>query len=126
MKDTKGLQIGNLLYYKGTDNHCEVSLIHGKNHYDCRDEYGSFIPNGEYEPIQLTQEWLLQLGFKETAEDFLSIKTKKKGVYLEINLKTKRTILFDKGYVELVFTKHVHQLQNLYFALTNKELILCQ
>jgi len=77
-------------------------------------------------PITLTPQWVLELGFKPLIDGFYRIKTKKRGVYLEINLKTKRAILFNKGYVELAFPKYVHRLQNLYFALTNKELTLCQ
>jgi len=66
--------------------------------------------------IPLTEEWLIKLGFHEVL-----------GVYAvygrELNLK-----LID-GYWEFYFKgkyvsviKHVHQLQNLYFALTGVEL----
>lgn len=74
------------------------------------------------EPIPLTEEWLLRFGFK------------KKGKYFEIE---ENDFLVEQGVdkfffgwennwaatndVELI---HVHQLQNLYFALTANELTL--
>ncbi len=58
------LRVNNLLYFKNTKDIAKVSLIHDK-HFDCRDEYGSFIPNGNYEPIELTEEWLLKMGFEK-------------------------------------------------------------
>jgi hypothetical protein len=74
------------------------------------------------EPIILTEEWLLKFGFEKTTDGFLRIKTRKRGVFLEINLKTKRFILFNSFFIELLFLKNVHQLQNLYFALIGEEL----
>lgn len=61
---TSELMIGNLLRYKGTEYIATVDLIHGEKHFDCRDEFGSFTPNGEYEPIPLTEDWLDKLGFE--------------------------------------------------------------
>lgn len=61
---TSQLMIGNTLKYKGTEYLATVDLIHGKKHFDCRDEFGSFTPNGEYEPIPLTPELLDDLGFE--------------------------------------------------------------
>jgi len=83
--------------------------------------------NPTLQSIPLTEEWLLNFGFKKSSEGFFSIKTNKRSINLEINLKTKRTILFNnlnKSYVDLMASKYVHQLQNLYFSLTEKELTL--
>ena len=61
---TSELRINNLLRYEGTEDIAKVNLIHGDNHFDCRDEFGSFTPNGTYEPITLTEEWLIEkMGF---------------------------------------------------------------
>jgi len=60
---TGDLRIGNLLHYKGTTHTATVEIIHGKNHFDCRDEHGMFTPNGEYGPIAIDAEWLLAFGF---------------------------------------------------------------
>lgn len=118
------LRIGNLLYYKGTTNIAKVELIHNK-HFDCRDEYGGFTPNGAYEPIPLSEEVLLKCRFEkcEKHENFYQI---------ILNDWTKIYVAFhEKQYaVELSVSKHsfcpkvkhLHQLQNLYCSLTGEEL----
>jgi len=63
---TQELRIGNFLHYAGTNYVAKVDLIHGRNHFDCRDESGSFTPNGSYSPIPLTEQWLLD--FTEDGE----------------------------------------------------------
>ncbi len=75
------------------------------------------------EPIPLTEEWLIKFGFKKRLDDQYS-DFKKVCV----------GILSDSFYVGVHFgyeyyeyitkVKYVHQLQNLYFALTGEELIL--
>lgn len=85
-------------------------------------------------PIPLTEDWLFKLGF-ELEENLWYNKTYftdcneyAEEMGITINLKTKRCGVYDKDQNGLAMTglviKHVHQLQNLYFALTNKELIL--
>ena len=74
-------------------------------------------------PITLTEEWLLKFGFKNKEEKWFDISIGREKI-LGINLFNKKVVI---GFgVDLVGTfshiKHVHQLQNLYFALTNKEL----
>jgi len=63
-----------------------------------------------YEPIPLTEEWLLKFGF----EKHLNIFINKQGW----------CIYFENGILrwQSVILEHVHQLQNLYFALTGEEL----
>lgn len=81
----------------------------------------------EIQPILLTKEWLLKFRFKKSEEDFYSIKTGRKNVTLEICLSEQRTILFNKRlneYIELKNIEYVHQLQNLYFALTGEEITI--
>jgi len=97
------------------------------------------IVNGDtnYKPILLTEEWLLKFGFG-TPKDF------DKGYWLEtpvigiekawLQPEVKMYLKYNNFNIELwdyhcqfkIECKHVHQLQNLYFALTNKELTLCQ
>jgi hypothetical protein len=83
-----------------------------------------------YKPIPLTEEWLVKFGFVkdkkhnnccdlELENDFYL-----QGVgYGKSNIKYE-VILTDSNDNELTLVKHVHQLQNLYFALTNEELII--
>lgn len=76
-----------------------------------------------YKPIPLTEEWLLKFGFEESENCY----------ELEINGSIS---IFFAGYlgvmIDGVFSFldkdqfYVHQLQNLYFALTNEELTLKQ
>lgn len=79
-----------------------------------------------YEPIPLTEEWLVKLGFKKR-ELSLSHNTK-----LYVCLKTENEYFNDGKCLILAQEcpyismpcKYVHQLQNLYFALTGEELTL--
>jgi hypothetical protein len=62
-----------------------------------------------YDPIPLTEEWLLKFGL-------MSIKT-------ELGLwNNGDAIYFNYGLEKSIQLKYVHQLQNLYFALTGEEL----
>ena len=70
----------------------------------------------EYEnkPIPLTEEWLLKFGFEKAKEGDYTM-----GVYT-VFIREYISISNYHGYIADI--KHVHQLQNLYFALTNTEL----
>ena len=73
-----------------------------------------------FEPIPLTEEWLLKLGF-DFGSDFIG-----ECFFIEFDDKNDFFIHIenDKFYYNYdeIEIKHVHQLQNLYFALTNNEL----
>lgn len=129
--EIKSLRIGNLLIYNG-------DLIHVTSlSLDIDDEYEETIGFCKYgetsnehggwnrslcldlSPIQLTPEWLERLGFTKDDD--------------EVDQKTGRTVegrWRHEGYLEwpgLYYLpdyelKHLHQLQNLYFALTGEEL----
>jgi hypothetical protein len=78
------------------------------------------------DPIPLTEEWLLKFGFKK--RDVLSsvlydMKNPRFSVYLNppIDKSNKWNIL---GIEKNINIKHVHQLQNLYFAITGAELTI--
>jgi hypothetical protein len=85
--------------------------------------------SGYHKPIPLTEEWLLRMGFEIN-------KRPSKDIYIEFN--PRMAILFNQGNVgemDLIqdgkfisfkhgHIKYVHQLQNLYFALTNEELTM--
>ncbi len=83
----------------------------------------------EYNPIPLTEEWLLKFGwFKEDYMNYCSEEP------TEFCIPMMRIVNFKPNEGETMFMcnkngvrlKHVHQLQNLYFALTGKELKLKQ
>lgn len=73
-------------------------------------------------PIKLTEEWLLKFGFEKDEDGCLCHE------YPDSNCKfyfVKDFIQVAKGYAAIFNYKHinyVHQLQNIYFALTGKEL----
>ena len=72
----------------------------------------------KFKPILLTEEWLLKFGFDKNDElNFVNFSFT---VHFWSN---NNSYMYNwiGGNIEL---KYVHQLQNLYFALTNKELIL--
>lgn len=78
------------------------------------------------EPIPLTEEWLLKFGFDEDGEQFNF-----KGLSIELIGDDGRWCLYmldEYHNVEssIALFKHVHQLQNLYFALTGEELTLSE
>ena len=72
----------------------------------------------EFDPIPLTEEWLLKVGAKEL--------NAKRDVLKEFVLKTVRIEMSNSGNFyyknSKLILESVHQLQNLYFALTGKEL----
>ena len=82
-----------------------------------------------YEPIPLTEEWLIKFGFERNDNTKLS-----DSFYWIMVGRSELHINPDNGVLwihrnENIFNnpclvKHVHQIQNLYFALTGEELIL--
>lgn len=73
-------------------------------------------------PIPLTEDWLLKFGFDKGSDiigDCFYIELKNNDDFV-IHIEDYNMFLFDDN-LEI---KHVHQLQNLYFALTQKELTI--
>jgi len=96
----------------------------------CEYDYQEFDSKIEYlKPILLTEEWLLKFGFKEY-KDF----GHKTGCFDYINfgfsylIDTKKIRIMHKGnnmsHILQNEVHYVHQLQNLYFALTGEELTI--
>jgi len=89
-----------------------------------------------YEPIPLTEKWLLKLGFgditNECATKAVNIKTFCKTFRVE-GCNEQQTIFIELGSRGWTFKSigyplynYVHQLQNLYFALTSQELKIAE
>lgn len=74
-----------------------------------------------YQPIPLTEEWLLKFGFGWSIQHQAHYLYKFDYV-IDICNGFCRLIKYKRSGVELVSIKYVHQLQNLYYALTNTEL----
>lgn len=86
---------------------------------------GSEIYN--FEPIPLTEECLLKFGFKETSDkDFIGgLYTRgKDGFYINKETMSYCGIDYEGTIDDIVEINYVHELQNLYFALTKEELTM--
>ncbi len=104
------LRIGNLIQHnKGNNffvnpNHLIVMMMDVSHNYN---------------PIPLTEEWLFKFGFEigYNQKKMLDVYCKDFGLLIERS---------NGGnfYYKKVFIQYVHQLQNLYFALTGEELVL--
>jgi hypothetical protein len=123
--DCKELRIGNLIKWGDS-----IQVIEAIFNYNT--ELPTVMCNpleaerylSEFEPIPLTEEWLKRLGLKyQFDSDTYEINFKYDCNKIIVDLFTKH-VCVDTGlnsiYIEHI--KFVHQLQNLYFALTGKEL----
>jgi len=99
------LRIGNWVYMFGSTSVCSKVNIKSIEFYDLM------------EPIPLTEEWLERFGFEFDGEwwDYLNF---------GINIRQNRCSesLGEFGFNYYPIPKYVHQLQNLYYALTGEEL----
>ena len=111
--EAKELRIGN---YLKTDRECqddyvEVVEIYNENYF-CTCSAGLNYQKEHVKPIPLTEEWLERFGC-----DLIVFDITKGDVGFDFWLVPKWS-----DYSISVNLEHVHQLQNLYFALTQEEL----
>lgn len=118
------LRIGNIVRYYGNNNPLKIEHIDTRNRNGWLNGYiieeNSNCLNktaiSALEPIPLTSEWLINFGFEET--DYAG------GCYylgsLQIDL-SDFECAFKTNWLDCK-VQYVHQLQNLYFAITGKEL----
>lgn len=107
------LRIGN---YVSTEVD-EFISIDGTNKYRIIIE-GDYVSEGYVNPIPLTEEWLLKFGFtKHGFDDPLDLYWCHPNLIGAIN---ERCLIYDYSRLKI---QYVHQLQNLYFALTGEELV---
>lgn len=125
--DARELRIGSLVnnYGMGTPVLIDIRPFH----------FSTFELNiGMYEPIPLTEEWLIKLGFEKTLIKFNDNSVLEallfNGFVVQKNSMYQGWIVSRKQ-IDQPFKIHylnsilyVHQLQNLYFALTGEELII--
>lgn len=118
------LRIGN--YFKpikeSKDEFVEAVEIHSSGHVYCEDSAGVIFNSNEFEPIKLTEEWLLKFGFyKRYTTGNYSIVIN--GYSYGINTSGNVDLDYEE-YENICEIKYVHQLQNFYSALTGEELTL--
>ena len=125
------IRIGNYIGVEEVDLNSGSEII---SSYQCNLNDIAEIERGNvrnrYSPIPLTEEWLLKLGFSATSH--LHNFYHEDNMYFQIMSTIRNTqtgersgFYFDSDGFDLKLD-HVHQLQNLYFALTGEELELKQ
>tara|TARA_R110002126_G_scaffold289683_2_gene445252 strand:- start:4805 stop:5155 length:351 start_codon:yes stop_codon:yes gene_type:complete len=114
MKATE-LRIGNYLTEKFSKKEYPIYGVRYNRVFFGEDNFG---PVSDMSPITLNEEWLLKFGFKSMRGQTIGyfkgsfrLLANPSVVWIKINQKNK-------------YIYHVHQLQNLYFALTGEELTL--
>ena len=127
MIEAKDLRIDNFIRLKENGNIFDVQVVGTRcESIDVYNNgiYTSYLKNIDYylEPIPLTEEWLVKFGF-----ELVTKSTKKymiKNTYNEpCFFKYKAQGVFAFRYQNTT-VYNVHQLQNLYFALTGEELTI--
>jgi len=123
MKENE-LRIGNWVIYQDEVDKVRYELEFSIGHF-----MGIFEKNyGPPEPIPLTEEWLLKLGFEKDKEEKWEFSIPGMPYVWRKESPTADqpfTIWYRYDKEELCIScegKYVHQLQNLYFALTGEEL----
>ena len=91
------------------------------------DKDGTTLKNtwADLQPIPLTEEWLFKFGFKNHQEYFELFKRNE--YFLSFNIKSNELGIYiynTRGIRYWVNCQYIHQLQNLYFALTREELVV--
>ena len=107
------LRIGNWVQFRHTEIPVRITLGDFVREYN--DEH---LEN--YEPIPLTEQWLVKFG-----SDSVGCIKLPTGSTLQITMNKYGCVIWNGNLsecVEIGDCNHVHQLQNLYFALTGEEL----
>lgn len=113
------LQIGNLFNVAGIDRLVRVTAIF-RTYFRCEDKDGVMFDESlriNYTPIPLTEEWLMKAGF---------VKPRYQKYYILNGVRIRWDNNLEYWEVHQFYLKqdmkYLHQLQNLYFALTGEEL----
>lgn len=121
------LRIGNLVINHLNEIHTiKPNNILAQYRFDVAGEHG-------YTPITITEEWLLKFGFEKQDNDidvWYQIEIKdgyfleyfKSMTYISLILREVNNVVGDSLFYLPNIPKFVHELQNLYFALTQTEL----
>lgn len=123
------LRIGNYYMYAGNDG-----IVYAKVNTIQYNQFGLLsdcdgVNFGICAPIPITEEWLLKFGFKKdefilkfSVGLFWCINNCDDSFYIDFDEDFRGFYIGLNGYGYLKNINHIHELQNLYFALTNKEL----
>lgn len=125
------LRIGNLVKrYLGANEYKTIVLKSisdtGEFTYIDQDEKTLYLVRNNFkglQPIELTEDWLLKMGLINDDEDFLININERSSLHINLN-KVRTLIESYDGLINIKHVKYVHQLQNLYHALTGEELTI--
>ena len=124
--DARELRIGNYIQYFGNVAQVE-GIVNESNGFGLQLNGGDFasINSNSLEPIPLTEEWLLKFGFEEYEfeDEIFGYVLNDFGYVNEFQFMIRIFIDFEGILIQKPI-KYVHQLQNLYFALTREELTI--
>ena len=126
MIDHKEVRIGNTL--KSSDSIKLINVFH----IDEDDDRGriNYIGANNYEPVELTPDILEAAGFGVNKDNSFGYINENEGILIELgdfDEEFGRRVFYyvlpdTDDYTCIAYCKHLHQLQNLYFALTGEEL----
>ena len=120
------LRIGNLVEYEGEIFTMNFLSKEGPPILDTlRFGYG-VVEWRDLKPVPLTEEWLLKFGFEtkkwRSQDGLIDLWIKGNGnIYFELQHNGDN---YEYDWTTIIEVKYVHSLQNLYFALTGKELTI--
>lgn len=112
------LRIGNYIAPLGKG----ITQVEGMCTWDSLIQSSNFAQRGieDFEPIPLTEEWLVKFGLEYKSPFGYRIKM---GSYIKDDLETNGYFFRWNGKT-IKLMHYVHELQNIYFALTGEELKL--
>lgn len=125
--EAREFRVGNLVNWIRNDDSVEAVSIYNitRTTVRCYTEIEELeevlLSYGEINPIHLTEEWLIRFGFKY--EDGKYCTTNWTGLFLKFELQWNIKRSTNSGeHLILLGIQYIHQLQNIYFALTGEEL----
>lgn len=110
-------RVGNLVHYRIQDDEDEKNDYFEVSEIDVSDlSLLSSVIDYDYQPILISEEWLLKFGFiSNSYQD----RYENEVIHIEINnIRNPTELWIDR----MPHIKYIHQLQNLYHALTGSEL----
>jgi hypothetical protein len=120
--DAKELRIGNWVL-DDTGISFEVNAHGILNYYLTEKKQWYLTENKQWSGIPLTEEWLLKFGFKHDYEEYYEIENQEHEFRIAKTIDGFILAIGSEYHVGQKF-EHVHQLQNLCFALTGEELTI--
>jgi hypothetical protein len=119
--EAKNLRIGNIVRSKinGVSKVEQVGSSINSNYVGGRSLDGNYWENS-YMPIEINEQWLIDFGFVNVTDN--EYPNYNLGHYTCMRRNGKTNICNNHGFINEL--KYVHELQNIFFALTGRELEL--